>query len=37
MYGNKLKQKKDELTPLCKYTNLQPLLSRDNLIKGGRY
>jgi hypothetical protein len=27
----------DELTPLCKYTNLQPLLSRDNLIKGGRY
>ena len=28
---------KDELIKLCKYTNLQPLMAKDNLIKGGRF
>ena len=27
----------DELLPLCRYDNLQPLMAKDNLIKGGRY
>jgi hypothetical protein len=27
----------DELLPLCRYENLQPLIAKDNLIKGGRY
>lgn len=27
----------EELIPLCKYTNLQPLKAEDNFKKGGRY
>ena len=27
----------DELLPLCRYENLQPLIAKDNLIKGGRH
>ena len=27
----------DELIPLCRYDNLQPLNAKENLVKGGRY